>query len=312
MPPLSAVYIGPAAAVTSRRLIRDLAGTEWGLTRRLPSHRPSQGPQKLADSVAYVPTDADRSRSFGAVAADYDRVRPSPAAEALEWLLPERRDLVVDVGAGTGLFSRALANQGARVVAVEPDDRMRAVLQQNSPGIEAIAGSGEAIPLPDASADGVFFSSAWHWMDPDKAIPEVARVLRDGGRFGVIWTSRDHDSGWLRAEEWFRDAAPDGNVLRGEMPPAGPRRRREDSLPTGGEFTNIETRTFRYTRPMSPGDFVDWLTTYSRVITAPADVQERGRARATAALAEEFPGAAVIDVPMRSRCWRADRVPRTA
>jgi SAM-dependent methyltransferase len=261
--------------------------------------------------VSDVPADQDRSRSFGAVAADYDRVRPSPAPEALDWLLPERRDLVIDVGAGTGIFSRALASRGAHVVAVEPDDRMRAVLRENSVGIEAMSASGEAIPLPDARADGVFFSSAWHWMDPDKAIPEVARVLRDGGRFGVIWTSRDHESGWLRAEEWFRDAAPNGDALRGETPPAGRRRRREDSLPTGGAFTNIETRTFRYTRPMKPADFVDWLTTYSRVITAAADARERGRALATAALAEEFPGATVIDVPMRSRCWRADRVPRS-
>jgi SAM-dependent methyltransferase len=274
-------------------------------------HCPSQGLWWQPATVSHVPTDADRSKSFGAVAADYDRVRPSPAPEALEWLLPERRDLVVDVGAGTGLFSRALASQGAHVVAVEPDDRMRAVLQQNSPGIDAIAASGEAIPLPDASADGVFFSSAWHWMDPDKAIPEVARVLRDGGRFGVIWTSRDSESTWVRPDEWFRDIAPAGQVLRGETPPppAGGRRR-EHSLPTGGEFTNIETRTFRYTRPMSPADVVDWLTTYSRIITAPADVRERGRARATAALAERFPGATVIDVPMRSSCWRADRVPR--
>jgi SAM-dependent methyltransferase len=262
--------------------------------------------------VSDVPTDADRSRSFGLVAADYDRVRPSPAPEALEWLLPERRDLVVDVGAGTGLFSRALASRGAHVIAVEPDDRMRAVLQQNSPGVEAIAASGEAIPVPDASADGVFFSSAWHWMDPDKAIPEVARVLRDGGRFGVIWTSRDSESTWVRPDEWFRDAGSGGDVLRGETPPPrGRDRTREHSLPTGGEFTNIETRTFRYTRPMSPDDLVDWLTTYSRIITAPADVRERGRARAAAALAERFPGATVVDVPMRSSCWRADRVPRS-
>jgi SAM-dependent methyltransferase len=260
--------------------------------------------------VSDVPADPDRSRSFGAVAADYDRVRPPPAPEALDWLLPERRDLVVDVGAGTGLFSRALASRAAHVVAVEPDERMRAVLQENSPGVGVIAGSGEAIPLPDASADGVFFSSAWHWVDPDKAIPEVARVLREGGRFGVVWTSRDHESDWLRAEEWFRDAAPDGDVLRGEARPAGRRRRREQSLPTGGAFTNIETSTFRYTRPMTPVDFVDWLTTYSRIITATAEVRERGRARATAALAEQFPGATVIEVPMRTRCWRADRVPR--
>jgi SAM-dependent methyltransferase len=258
--------------------------------------------------VSAVP--ADRSQSFGAIAADYDRVRPAPPAEALDWLLPERRDLLVDVGAGTGLFSRALASRGARVVAVEPDDRMRALLAERSPAVEARSGSGEAIPVPDGSADGVFFSSAWHWMDPDLATPEVARVLRDGGRFGVIWTSRDQQADWLAVDDWFSGVAPAGAVLQGEDTPPGRPRSRYLSLPTGGLFTNIETASFRFTRAMTPADLVDWLTTYSRIITAPRDAVEQGRARATAALANMFPGASVIDVPMRSGCWRADRVAR--
>ena len=52
--------------------------------------------------------------------------------------------------------------------------------------------------MPDASADGVFVSSAWHWLDPERAVPEIGRVLRDGGRLGVIWTSRDRDVDWVR------------------------------------------------------------------------------------------------------------------
>jgi SAM-dependent methyltransferase len=257
--------------------------------------------------VSLVATEAERSRSFGAIAADYDRLRPAPPAEAVDWLLPQRLDLIVDLGAGTGLFSRALASRGAHVVAVEPDERMRAVLAERSPGVRVIAGSGEAIPLPDASADGVFASSSWHWMDSGKAIPEVARVLRDGGRLGVISTGRDHESPWLRADEWFQEAARDGDPFS----PWGRQRSRSGrpELPqAGGElFTNIETATFRFTRPMAPADVVEMLTTYSRVITASAQERELGRARATAALAELFPGAGQIDVPMRSRCWRADR-----
>ena len=96
--------------------------------------------------------------SFGTVATDYDRLRSGPPEAAIDWLLPAGCQVAVDVGAGTGLLSRALARQVPRVVAVEPDDRMRAVLQDRSPGVEAVAGRGEAIPLPDASADGVFFS----------------------------------------------------------------------------------------------------------------------------------------------------------
>jgi SAM-dependent methyltransferase len=249
-----------------------------------------------------VATDDERSRSFGSIAADYDRFRSQPAEAAVDWLLPARCDLLVDVGAGTGLFTRALAARAGHVVAVEPDERMRAVLQERSPGVEVLAGSGEAIPLPDGRADGVFASSAWHWMDPEKAVPEVARVLRDGGRFGLIWTGRDPDSDWLRAREWFREASGDRDPLRGP--------RRDVVLPEGGEFTNIETRSFHFTRSMTPADLVEWLATYSGVITASPEDRELGRQRATAALAELFPGASQIEVPMRSRCWRADRVAR--
>jgi SAM-dependent methyltransferase len=249
-----------------------------------------------------VTTDDQRSRSFGSIAADYDRLRSEPADAAVDWLLPDRRDLLVDVGAGTGLFTRALAARAGHVVAVEPDERMRAVLQARSPGVEVLAGSGEAIPLPDGRADGVFASSAWHWMDPAKAVPEVARVLRDGGRFGLIWTGRDPESDWLRPEEWFREASGDRGSL---WTP-----RRDTTLPEGGEFTNIETLSFHFTRSMAPADLVEWLATYSRVITASPAEKELGRQRANAALAELFPGASQIDVPMRSRCWRADRVAR--
>jgi SAM-dependent methyltransferase len=246
--------------------------------------------------------------SFGAIAADYDRLRPGPAPEAVDWLLPTRRDVVVDLGAGTGLLTRAVAAAAGHVIAVEPDDRMRAILASRSPGVEVLAGRGEAMPLPDASADAVLVSSAWHWMDTDRAAPEIARVLRDCGRFGVIWTGRDRTS-WLRTGEWFgtdrrgQDRDPTAANL------ATPRGR-QVALPDPVLFRNIETQTFQFTRRMSIPDLVEWLTTYSHVITASDEVKAAGRARATAALIEQFPGAAEIEVPMRSRCWRADRVLR--
>ena len=60
-----------------------------------------------------------------------------------------------------------------------------------------LAGRGEDIPLPDASVDAVVISAAWHWLDPGRAVPEITRVLRPGGRLGVIWVSRDDRVPWV-------------------------------------------------------------------------------------------------------------------
>jgi SAM-dependent methyltransferase len=248
--------------------------------------------------------------SFGAIASDYDRLRPGPPAAALDWLLPARHDVVADIGAGTGLLSRALATRAGHVIAVEPDDRMRAVLAARSAGVEVLAGRGEAIPLPDASADAVLISSAWHWLDPDLAVPEIARVLRDGGRLGIIWTGRDTAAAWLPVDEWFRSEKQDPQAGNGPAPASLQWDGRQVRLPEPVAFENIETASFRFSRVMTVTDLVDWLTTYSRVITASENVRAAGRARAAAALAEQFPGASEIEVPMRSRCWRADRLPR--
>ena len=259
--------------------------------------------------MAAVPTRPERSRSFGAIAADYDRLRPPAAVAAVDWLVPGHREVLVDLGAGTGLLTRALARRAGRVVAVEPDERMRAFLRERSPGVQVVPGQGEQIPLADGAADGVFAASAWHWMDQARAVPEIARVLRDGGRLGLIWTAREPGIEWIRAGEWFREAyarAEPSDVAE----PRDAQGRRLVHLPAGSPFVNIETVTFHYSRPMTPGQIVDMLTTYSAVITADPDLVALGRARGVAALAAEFPGAATIDLPVRSYCWRADRASR--
>jgi SAM-dependent methyltransferase len=264
--------------------------------------------------------------SFGTVAEDYDRLRSGPAEAAVDWLLPPGCQVAVDLGAGTGLLTRALARKVPRVVAVEPDERMAAVLRARSsgarssgtpscgprsPGIDVVQGRGEEIPLPDASADGVFISSAWHWMDPERAPREIARVLRDGGRLGVIWTSRDRDTDWLREVDTFRradpaDAAGELDGQRGEPPRP---RRREVRLPDD-LFGSVEAADFRFTRRMTIDDLVGLLATYSGAITASPHERESRLARARALLEQRFPGAAEIDVPMRSHCFRADRADR--
>jgi SAM-dependent methyltransferase len=244
--------------------------------------------------------------SFGTIAAEYDRLRSGPPEAAIDWLLPANPEVVVDLGAGTGLLSRALARQVPRVIAVEPDERMAAVLRARDPVIEV------AIPLPDASADGLFISSAWHWMDPERTVPEIARVLRDGGRFGVIWTSRDREVDWIRELNRLRE--PDWATRTDEPDDRGaPRRRhREVTLPPGSPFGPTQIAEFTFRRLMTVDDFVGSLGTYSGVITASQQDQAATLARVRAALEQRFPGADESDVPMRSLCWRTDRTARPA
>ncbi len=244
--------------------------------------------------------------SFGSIAEDYDGFRPRPPEEAVDWLVPPRCAVAVDLGAGTGLFTRALIGRAAEVIAVEPDARMRAVLTERSPGVRAVEGTGESIPLPDASVDAVFVSSAWHWMDPQRAVPEIGRVLRDYGRFGLIWTSRDREVGWVRD----LDLLPGEDTREVDSPDRFRRRHENVVLPDPQVFHNVSRETFTFARTMTIDDVVAMVGTYSRVIIAPEDERAARLANARAALNERFSDAEAIEVPMKSRCWRADRIPR--
>src|SRR5437588_5658396 len=108
-------------------------------------------------------------RGFERHADAYERGRPNYPAEATAWLVtklglgPGRT--VVDVGAGTGKLTRALLPSGATVIAVEPVAAMRAVLKRELPTVQAMNGTAESLPLPDASADAIVVGQAFHWFD---------------------------------------------------------------------------------------------------------------------------------------------------
>ena len=167
--------------------------------------------------------------------------------------------------------------------------------------------------MPDASADGLFVSSAWHWLDPERAVPEIGRVLRDGGRLGVIWTGRDRDVDWVRDLDRLGGPATAGSAdaARFETAAGTPRRTHHHvTLPEVGLFENIISTSFGYIRTMTIGHIVDMLGTYSGLITATAEQRAAGLARAGSALEERSAGNGTIDMPMRAWCWRAARAKR--
>jgi SAM-dependent methyltransferase len=252
-----------------------------------------------------VASKAERAMSFGSIAEDYDRLRPMPPPAALDWLVPDACKVAVDVAAGTGLFTRALAEYADTVIAVEPDAGMRAVLSARSPHIEVREGAGESIPLPDASADAVYVASAWHWLDEARALPELARILRDRGRLGVLWTSRDRELPWVRE----LDLAP-GEARPSDAIEEQHRTRRDVGEAAAAWFTRIERRSFPFTKRMTQADVVDMVATYSRVITAAPSDRAAILDRARVLVAEQYGDAETIDFPMRTWAWRADRVSR--
>src|ERR1700746_412493 len=129
-----------------------------------------------------------RRLTFGAHADAYERARPAWPEEAARWLVPEDAGFVVEVGAGTGKLTRAVAALGVRVLAVEPAPRMLAILTER--GLEGVDGSAEEIPVGDGEADAVLSGSSLHWFDLDAALPEFHRVLRARGRVALGWDPR--------------------------------------------------------------------------------------------------------------------------
>ena len=247
------------------------------------------------------------------MAESYNRVRPTPPAEALDWLVPADCGLAVDLAAGTGLFTRALAGRASQVVAIEPDERMRAVLAERSLGVRVLAGWGEEMPLPGGCADAVFVSTAWHWLDPARAVPEIARVLGPGGRLGVVWTSRDRREDWVAELDLLRlpgidDTPGAGRPRTRDQVRAGLEREHVVTLPEDAEFGAGEAASFGFTRTLPVDDVVEWLATNSSFITASSADRAAGLDRCRAALLRHMGGDETIEMPMRSWCWRAERV----
>jgi ubiquinone/menaquinone biosynthesis C-methylase UbiE len=183
---------------------------------------------------------------FGNSAREYEFGRPTWPVELIDRVAAElelsREATVLDLGAGTGKLTRDLVSRFGRVIAVEPDDAMRAVLEEVVPGAEARAGSAEAVPLEDDSVDAVFTAEAFHWFASDQTVGEIARVLRPGGGLAIFWNVEFGDAeppmgeavDTVLDEAFARGGAPGiGKVLSGawrkpiEASPFGPLREAE-------------------------------------------------------------------------------------
>jgi ubiquinone/menaquinone biosynthesis C-methylase UbiE len=212
------------------------------------------------------------ARGFALAPEAYERGRPMFPFAAVRRLVRELRikpeSTVLDLGAGTGKLTRLLAQLGADVVAVEPVDAMRQRLVETIPGVKALPGTAEAIPLEDDSMDAVTVGQAFHWFDGDAALAEIHRVLRPGKRLGLIWNVKDESVDWVRllAEivESYRGSAP--RVASGAW---------KDAFERTELFTPIERARFSFVHEVDAEIVVARVTSISFIAALDATVRER-------------------------------------
>ena len=150
----------------------------------------------------HIMIDVHRSAQdgFSKSSAAYDKGRPSYPSQLNDWLTQSgicAGKTVVDLGAGTGKFTKYLVEAGADVIAVEPVGPMLGKLSEAFPSVDAREGSATQIPMDDESVDAVFCAQAFHWFASTEALAEIRRVLKPNGVLGLVWNVRDETKDWV-------------------------------------------------------------------------------------------------------------------
>jgi ubiquinone/menaquinone biosynthesis C-methylase UbiE len=176
----------------------------------------------------------------------YNSARPNYPTEAIEYFVSilgiDRTMHVLDLGAGTGIFSRQILPFVGKLTAVDPSESMRESLRSSTPGVEVLKGSDVFIPLEDGSVDAAFVAQAFHWFDAERALDEIFRVLTASGGLGLIWNERDESVGWVaemsRAMQWDKKQPYKvGTDFTGVI--------------GAGPFTNVEWVKFRHSQMLT-------------------------------------------------------------
>ena len=234
----------------------------------------------------------DWAHSFGGVVEAYDRGRPTYPLEAAAWLVGQEAATVLELGAGTGKLTAQLTALGHDVFATDPDRAMLDRLEANLPDVRTAVGTAEEIPLGDRSVDVAVAAQAFHWFDLDVALPEIARVLKPGGRIAVVWNQRDERIPWVRRL---------GNLIGTQDQLREPAAAIVDS----GLFGFLEEASFAFWHTIDRRTIQDLVLSRSNV----AVLDEAGRAAKLAevlAFYDDFGrGMDGMQLPYVARCFRA-------
>lgn len=254
-----------------------------------------------------MPVHDVAAAGFGAASDVYERARPSYPPDAVAWLVAALGlgpgAVAVDLAAGTGKLTRLLAPTGARLLAVEPVAGMRRLLVARQPGLPVVAGTAEAIPLRAGSLDAVTVAQAFHWFDADAAFAELARVLRPGGRVGLIWNARDRTVAWVDAVWSIMDRVEKRAPWRDHD--SGTR----DALNPRPGFGPTHSATFHHEHHMTPAGLVERFASVSHVAVLDESARAAVLDEVRTALAEhpDTAGRHDLAVPYRVDAYWCER-----
>ncbi len=235
--------------------------------------------------------DLTRALSFGSLAQEYDRWRPSYPPAAIDWLLPSGAQEVADLGAGTGKLTGDLISRGLVVDAVEPDPAMLVVLRARHPLARTHLARADALPLEAASVDAVLVAQAWHWMPAYETTVEVRRVLRPGGVLGLVWNVVDPRAAWefdlhgFDRGTWRREESVD----------------RAAGLPFPAH--EVETAAFVWTWVGTSEAWLANIATQSSISTMPKTEREELLAEKRAVLANHLEAAGQPEAQVHHRAF---------
>jgi SAM-dependent methyltransferase len=241
-------------------------------------------------------------------AADYEAARPSYPPDTVAWFVehlhigPGAR--VVDLAAGTGKLTRLLAPGGADLVAAEPVAGMRDRFRASVPRVPLLACTAEHLAFRDASLDAVTVAQAFHWFDHDRAVAELARVVRRGGRVGLVWNARDRRVDWVDGVWSIMDRVEKRAPWRDHDEWSESAYR---DLPGFGE---LHAAQFRHTHTLSPEAMVQRIASVSHVAVLP-DGERRAlldEVRSLLATHPDTVGRAELAVPYRVDCFWFERL----
>lgn len=259
--------------------------------------------------------DSNLARSFDAWAPEYDRYRPGYPDELFDEIsarleLPEE-PRVVDLGAGTGIATIAMARRGWRMTAVEPGGPMLDVLRGRATeagyDVGTVQASAEATGLPDGAADLATAAQAFHWFDHPVAVREMARIVRPGGGIALFWNIRDDAASSFLAE-YSGLLVAHGIKQDARGPGRHPDTRRW--IAEAGGFDTSDFFQVRHTRRMAADDFIGLVFTASYVRTRDEAVQQRLARDVRTLIDRHAPGSAPVDVPYVVDCEIARRTDR--